>query len=91
MLFQCNQMLFQEFYASYKNLMKRDREEFLILKKGLHHFLTTLKHFNTEKGYHRCLKVFNTENGLYYFLRTLKVFKGLHHFLDTLKGLNFGK
>ena len=51
--------------------MKRDREEFLILKKGLHHFLTTLKNFNTEKGYHRCLKVFNTENGLYYFLRTL--------------------
>ena len=52
--------------------------KFLILKKGLHCFLTTLTAFNTEKRHYHCLKVFNTE-------------KGLHHFLQTLKGFNFEK
>ena len=48
--------------------------KFLILKKGLHCFLTTLKVFNPEKRHHRCLKVFHTE-------------KGLHHLLETLEGI----
>ena len=68
--------------------------KFLILKKGLRCFLTTLKVFNPEKRHHHCLKVFNTEKGLHHFLRTLKVFnieKELHHFLETLKGFNFEK
>ena len=66
--------------------------KFLILKKGLRCFLTTLKVFNPEKRHHHCLKVFNTEKGLHHFFRTLKVFnieKGLHHFFDVLKGVNF--
>ena len=68
--------------------------KFLILKKGLGCFLTTLKVFNPEKRHHLCLKVFNTKKGLHHFLRTLKVSnieKGLHHFLETLKGFNFEK
>ena len=68
--------------------------KFLILKKGLRCFLTTLKVFNPEKRHHHCLKVFNTEKGLHHLLRTLKVFnieKELHHFLETLKGFNFEK
>ena len=68
--------------------------KFLILKKGLRCFLTTLKVFNPEKRHHHCLKVFNTKKGLHHFLRTLKVSnieKGLHHFLETLKGFNFEK
>ena len=61
-------------------------------KRELHHCLTTLKVFNSEKDAITVLKVFNTEKGLYHLLRTLKVFnveKELHHFLETLKGFNF--
>ena len=68
--------------------------KFLILKKELHHFLMTLKVFNTEQGHHCCFKVFNTKKGLHRFLRILTVFvieKGLHHFFETLKGFNFEK
>ena len=31
--------------------------KFLILKKGLHHFLKILTVFNSDKEHHRCLKV----------------------------------
>ena len=69
-------------------------------KRELHHCLTTLKVFNSEKdaitvlehGVNSMVKVFNTEKGLHHLLRTLGVFnieKELHHFLETLKGFNF--
>ena len=45
--------------------------KFLIQKKGLRHFLMTLKVFNTEKRHHHCLKGFNTEKALHHFLRTI--------------------
>ena len=68
--------------------------KFLILKKGLRHFLTALEVFNTEKGHDHCYKVFNTEKGLHHFLRTFEALiieKGLHYFLETIKGFNFEK
>ena len=68
--------------------------KFLIMKKELHHFLMTIKVFNTEKGHHCCFKVFNTKKGLHHFLRIVTVFvieKGLRHFFETLKGLNIEK
>ena len=68
--------------------------KFLILKKGLRCFLTTLEVFNPEKRHHHCLKVFNTKKELHHFLRTLKVSdieKGYHYFLESLKGFNFEK
>ena len=45
--------------------------KFLIQKKGLRHFLMTLKVFNTEKRHYHCLKGFNTEKALHHFLRTI--------------------
>ena len=68
--------------------------KFLILKKGLSCFLTTLNVFNPEKRHHHCLKVFNNEKGLPHFLKNHKVFnigKGLYHFPETLKGFIFEK
>ena len=68
--------------------------KFLILKKGLRCFLTTLKVLNPEKRHPHCLKVFNTEKGLHHFFRTLNISNienGLHHFLEILKGFNFEK
>ena len=70
MLFQCNQMFFQEICASYENLsviIEKGLDHFLTAHKAfktqkeLHHCLTTLRVFNTEKEHHRCLNVFNTE------------------------------
>ena len=40
-------------------------------EKALHHFLTSLKVFSTERGHHHCLKVFKGAlSGLRYFLVT---------------------
>ena len=68
--------------------------KYLILKKGLRHFLTTFKVINAKKGLHHCLKVFNIEEGFHHFLMNLKDFnteKGLHDFLTTLKVFNVEK
>ena len=92
MLFQCNQMLFQEICTSYKNLMRRDH-----WKSPRSLSYEALKAFKTQKELYHCLttpKVFNTEKGHHHFLTTLKVFtveKGLHHFFETLKGFIFEK
>ena len=50
MLFQCNQMFFQEICASYENLS-------VIIEKGLDHFLTAHKAFKTQKELHHCLRL----------------------------------
>ena len=52
MLFQCNQMLFQEICASYENLS-------VITEKGLDHFLTAHKAFKTQKELHHFLRTLN--------------------------------
>ena len=68
--------------------------KFLILKKGLRCFLTTLKVFNPEKDTITVLGFLIQKKDSITFLGLLKfliLMKGIHHFLETRKGFNFEK
>ena len=63
-------------------------------KKGLHHFLSTLRVFNIEKGLHHflgSLKSFNFEKWLRYILITRKVYQNSYSVECSWKAVSEGR
>ena len=58
-------------------------------KRELHHCLTTLKVFNSEKDAITVLKFLIPKKDFITCLGLFNIQKELYHFLETLKGFNF--